>query len=81
MQEFVMRWFKVIAGVIGALVSGDLAISGIKEGSIPGLFKMDIVTGTTYSKVSQGPQFWFIILLLLASCAAFIWWAWSAYRD
>jgi hypothetical protein len=81
MQDTVRRYFKIIIGVVGALVSGALIVSGLKSGSVPGLSRADLVTGTMYHDASQTSQFWFIIFFWSVACAGFIWLAWSAYRD
>ena len=78
MQETIRRYFKIFIGVIGALLSGALVVSGLKSGSVPGFARADLVTGTMYRDASQ---FWFMIFLWSVACAAFIWLAWSAYRD
>ena len=36
MQDTIRRYFKIIIGVIGALISGALIVSGLKSGSVPG---------------------------------------------
>jgi uncharacterized membrane protein len=81
MQDTVRRYFKIFIGVIGALVSGALVVSGLKSGSVPGFGRTDLVAGTMYNHASQASQFWFIIFFWLVACAGFIWLAWSAYRD
>jgi len=81
MQDTVRRYFKIFIGVIGALVSGALIVSGLKSGSVPGFSRADLVTGTMYNDASQASQFWFIIFFWVVACAGFIWLAWSAYRD
>jgi hypothetical protein len=81
MQDSIRRYFKIFLGVIGAIISGALIISGLKNGSVPGFSQTSLVTGTAYHEASQTSQFWFIIFFWLVACAGFIWLAWSAYRD
>jgi len=81
MQDTVRRYFKIFIGVIGALVSVALVVSGLKNGSVPGFGRTNLVAGTMYNHASQSSQFWFIIFFWLVACAGFIWLAWSAYRD
>jgi hypothetical protein len=81
MQDIVRRYFKIFIGVVGALLSGALIVSGIKNGSTPGFSRTDLIAGTMYHGASQASQFWFIIFFWAVACAGFIWLAWSAYRD
>jgi hypothetical protein len=81
MQDSARRYFKIFIGIVGALVSGALVISGLKSGSVPGLGRASLMTGTAYHEASQASQFWFIIVFWSVACAGFIWLAWSAYRD
>ena len=81
MQDIVRRYFKIFIGVIGALLSGALVVSGLKSGAVPGFSRAELVTGTMYHDASQASQFWFIIFCWSVACAGFIWLAWSAYRD
>jgi hypothetical protein len=81
MQDRASRYFKIFIGVIGALLSGALIVSGLKNGSVPGFGRAELVTGTMYHDTSQASQFWFIIFFWSVACAGFIWLAWSAYRD
>jgi hypothetical protein len=81
MQDSVRRYFKIFIGIVGALVSGALIISGLKSGSVSGFGRASLVTGTMYAEASQTSQFWFIIAFWLVACAGFVWLAWSAYRD
>jgi uncharacterized membrane protein YeaQ/YmgE (transglycosylase-associated protein family) len=61
MQDRAGRCFKIFIGVIGALLSGALIVSGLKSGSVPGFVRAELVTGTMYHDASQASQFWFII--------------------
>jgi hypothetical protein len=81
MQDTVRRYFKIFIGVIGALLSGVLVVSGFKSGTVPGFSRADLVMGTMYHDASQASQFWFMIFFWLVACAGFIWLAWAAYRD
>ena len=81
MQYAIRRYFKIFIGVIGALVSGALIVSGLRGGSLPGFSRADLIAGVVYHDASQASQFWFIILFWSVVCAGFIWLAWSAYRD
>lgn len=81
MQDTVRRYFKIFIGVVGALVSGGLVISGLRSGPVPGLGRASLATGTAYHEASQTSQFWFVIVFWLVACAGFVWLAWSAYRD
>jgi hypothetical protein len=81
MQDTIRRYFTIFIGVVGALVSGYLVVSGLKSGSVPGFGRAQLVTGTMYNDASQASQFWFIIFFWSVVCAGFIWLAWSAYRD
>jgi hypothetical protein len=81
MQDSIMRYFKIFIGVVGAVLSGSLIVSGLKSGSVPGFSRASLVTGTVYHSASQASQFWFIIFFWLVACAGCIWLAWSAYRD
>lgn len=81
MQENIKRYFKICIGVIGAISSAALIVSGLKGGYLPGLTRASMVTGTTYHEASQSSQFWFLIFFWSAACVGFIWVAWSAYRD
>ncbi len=81
MQDTIRRYFKIFIGVIGALLSGALIVSGLNRGAVPGFTRSDLVTGTMYRDATQASQFWFIIFLWAVACTGFIWLAWSAYRD
>ncbi|WP_157798593.1 hypothetical protein [Dyella ginsengisoli] len=81
MQDIVRRYFKIFIGVIGALSSGAVIVSGLKSGYVPGFSRAALVTGTTYHGASQASQFWFIIFFWSVACVGFVWLAWSAYRD
>lgn len=78
MQGTIRRYFKIFIGVIGALASGTLVVLGLKSGSIPGSTRADLIAGTVCRDASQ---FWFMVVVWSVACAAFIWLAWSAYRD
>lgn len=81
MQDGIRRYFMIFFGVIGALLSGALIVSGLKSGSVPGFSRAGLVTGAMYHDASQASQFWFIIFFWAVACVGFIWLAWSAYRD
>lgn len=81
MQDIVRRYFKIFIGVVGALASGGLVISGLKSGAVPGFGRASLAMGTTYHEASQASQFWFVIVFWLVAFAGFVWLAWSAYRD
>jgi hypothetical protein len=81
MQEVFSRWFRIVIGVVGALSSGGLVVSGLRGGSMPDFGRASLALGRMYRVASEPSQFWFIVCFWIVACAGFVWLAWSAYRD
>jgi hypothetical protein len=81
MSDAFRRYFKIIIGIAGALVSGVLVLSGLSSGSAPGLSRTSAVAGVAFQRATQGSQYWFIILLWSVACVFFVWLAWLSYRE
>ena len=76
------RCYRIVLGAVGALLSGWLVLSGLRDGVVPGFRRASLVlTDAAYSVASQPPRFWFIIAFWSVVCVGCIWLAWSSWRD
>jgi len=48
MSDAFKRYFKIVIGIAGALVSGALVLSGLRSGSVPGLSRASAVAGVEW---------------------------------
>jgi hypothetical protein len=81
MQDAFNRWFRIVIGVIGAVLCVGLVVSGLRSGSMPGFGQASQVLGVAYREASEPSPFWFMIFFWLVACACFVWLACAAYRD
>lgn len=76
-----LRYLKMLAGAIGALLSATLLAMGLRTGALAGFSPFATLATGGVQRASQGSSFWFLMVFWLAACAGCLWLAWSAYRD
>ena len=81
MEDSARRYFKIVIGVIGAILSGTLIVMCLKSGVTPGPGMAWWVTDSNYAAVSHPSQYWFMLFLFVVGFVGFTWLAWHAYRS
>jgi hypothetical protein len=80
MQDSVKRWFLMLIGVAGSVLSCWLVVRSVKSGVAVLSPVGSLVTGG-YQRASQSSQYWFLIFMYCVAFAGFAWLAWHAYRN
>lgn len=81
MQDSIKRYFLIFIGIVGMLSSGGFVIACLKDGSAPSPIFGAALVGDAYQRTSQASQFWFALLLAVASFVGFAWITWRTYRS
>jgi hypothetical protein len=76
-DEKVKRYGKIVAGIIGAVVSFGVDIIVLVTGRTSGLSGRSHV----FTRIDSPSQFWFTIFLFALFGIAAAWYAWSSYRE
>lgn len=81
MNDSVKRWFLIVMGVLGAVLSGSLIVSSLTSGTTPGPSLAWWVTDTNYSSAAHPSQFGFMLFTYIVGLVGFGWLAWHSYRN
>lgn len=81
MHGSIRRYFLIFIGIVGMLSSGGFVITCLKQGAAPSPIVAAAIVGDAYQRTSQPSQFWFVLVLAIATFVGFAWITWRAYRS
>ncbi len=76
----VTRFFLILLGIAGSLLSARIVIHSIASGRAYGLSRYSRIVGDPYTAIGNPSQFWLLITFYAAMVVLFAAIAWRAYR-